>query len=176
MITKQAKEYFGLGLVLAVLGVAVLSYVFISTHNNGTELIQANQAVLDRSADIKAYAEIEALMAKSAVERAAMEAILLTEEDTINFLANVESLALDNNVELETNTLVVEDLVSAQVLNVSFFITGTSKQVLSLLTQLETLPRVSYLTNVDITYIENVGLLEANAAVTMAVIMKKYDQ
>lgn len=123
---------------------AVTTY---TVNTKGQALEQYVQAIADRVAAEQKYQEVSELIQETAAEREALTKYLLAEDDTITFLASIETIGVEQGVILETNSLqVVNKEGNPGILEIQFGITGSEVLVFRMLSILESLPYHSTLT------------------------------
>jgi hypothetical protein len=158
MITKKTKIVSGVSLVFFIsVSVALVSILqFLQT--KGDELVAQTQELANYTARESSYRELESLIQKTEEERRQLETRVLTEEKTIDFLTEIETLAIKQNVDLTTNTLQVvpqEGLFDELV--IMFTVDGQEDDVYKLVRLFESLPYHAYISSLSLqhTFDEN---------------------
>lgn len=173
MATKRAKKMLVVGSLTAVVAIGAFggSLYFVLTES--TALRARAQAVADHAAQQQLYANLASLVERTAPERATLQTYVLTEDDTISFLANIESLAALRGLALTTDALTVTEAKPNNVLMVNFTLAGTEVAVYDFIALMEVLPYMSYLTEVNVVRDPETGLAEST--LTLAVTLATYD-
>ncbi len=150
MVTKRAQKLAiialltGVGSMVAFAG--SLYYVYIQ----GVSLQTRAQAVADHATQEQTYAQLTALLESSAIERRELATYILTESDTIGFLAEIESLELQGGIDITANSLTPVDGKEYNVLLVDLSVEGSDAAVFEVVQILEQLPYMSYVDKITI--------------------------
>lgn len=173
MFTVRAKKVSVFALVLLVLSLVGLVLALTYIVKLGTTLIEHAQTVADHNARQQTYEELQSLSNRTATDRSALQTYILSEDETIDFLATIESMAVTQGVTLETNTLSVVEGGTFNTLKVNFSITGQEDDVRRMISILETLPYPSTIERLGITWGTNEQLDQVSSVVDLAVSLQK---
>ncbi len=173
MATKRAKKMIFLSVLTMSIAMGGLAASLYYVLKEGAELRVRAQAVADHTAQQQLYANLASLVERTAGEREALQKYVLTEDDTISFLADIESLAAERGITLVTDALTVVTSKPNNTLMVNFSLTGTEVAVYDFVSLLEVLPYMSYLTNVVVRRDATTGL--ADSTVTLAITLANHD-
>lgn len=150
MVTKRAQKLAiiallaGLGSMGAFAG--SLYYVYVQ----GVSLQARAQAVADHATQEQTYAQLAGLLESSAAERSELGTYILTESETIDFLAEIESLEAVGGTSINPDSLTVVDGKEYNTLLVELTVEGQEPAVFAVVQILEQLPYVSYLNQITI--------------------------
>lgn len=138
----------------------------------GMKLDEQRTILAERTARESGFIELERTAAASAPAREMLARYFLRdEEESINYLNEIEALAADYRVDFTTTNLTAqaEEVVGASHLLVDFSMQGTRADVLRYLAVLESLPYLSRLQSVRL---ENAspGRFEATATIKVFII------
>lgn len=107
----------------------------------GKSLEERVDAIVATNSKEKVYRDLSELVEKTKTERETLAGFVLEEEETGNFLTNIERLGVEQGVVLVTNSLKVEKQKDApDLLSVQFALEGQEQHVRKMLTIFETLP------------------------------------
>jgi len=155
MLTKRAKSIGIIAIVTTVTSITIVAGGLFWVLQQGSALVDRAQVIADHESRKSTYQSLQDLLARTETERAALLDYTLTETDTIDFLATIESMARTHGVLLVTDTLNVadeKDSTTYQTLHASFTITGEVDAVNTVLKVLEELPYMSRVDGVNIQY------------------------
>ncbi|MFT5849765.1 MAG: hypothetical protein ACI9H6_000581 [Patiriisocius sp.] len=178
MIIKKTKIIGLLTLVLFSTSCAGVVFAWEYIHREGENLGSEITAVSNYLAREATYEDVSRLVADTQVNREELISYILTEEKTINFLADVEQIALDQGIELTTDTLKVEEGTGLfDTLTVAFSVLGPEVYVLQMLQILETLPYYSSVVQMNLNKEMGLnGLSVIEGTVTLEVNLLQYDR
>lgn len=154
MLTKHAKHVGILAMVTTLTTAVVVGGGLWWILSQGGALIERAQLVADYETQAQALNQLENLLTETTDERAALATFTLTEGDTIDFLATIESMARQQGTTLVTDALNVETIKEANfnTLHVTVTVSGYEASVVTVLDALEHLPYSSWVEGVDIRY------------------------
>lgn len=137
-----------IALATTVSVLAFLSYLIQST---GASLTEMMRIFASEESQQQAHHELaEELERTASVRERVREYVLHGDADTVRFLSEVDELAVDVGVTLETDELAVQPgSDSFKELAITLTIEGTEGAVVRMLSLLETLPYHSYIQRVD---------------------------
>lgn len=140
-MNPKTQIIFILSLVYLISAVAAFAYVDYKVDTLGKVLEDQVSVVANRFAQEKKYSELNELILQTKEERDVLEEFVLSESDTVTFLADIESIGAQQGVFLSTNSLqVIENKNSNDVLQIKFLIEGSEEQLLHMLDIFEALP------------------------------------
>lgn len=177
MITRKTKVFGISSLLLFIVAATGLFLMWQYIVEKGNELSHQTTEVAQFQAREQAYRELEDLVDQTQGARQELQSYILTEEKTIDFLALIEAIALEQGVELTTNSLkVVEEKGLFDTLVVSYSINGMDERVSAILRLFETLPYHVFVSNVSLQYssIENIDMTRGNIELTASLL--QYDR
>lgn len=151
-MTKKTQVIACIALALLIISGTAFLYVSHEVTRIGAELTRQVQLMANQYAQEQMLAELTQLVEDTATDRGQLEQYLLSETDTITFLADIERIGVQQGVELKTNSLAVSEEDGTSILTAAFSITGPQSLVLRMLTILENLPYESKLTKLDLTH------------------------
>lgn len=172
MIRHKTKFTFSVALVYLL--VASLTLWLISSQvTKAGETLESRVAVIaNKLAQEQKYSELVELVEKSIPTREALDEFVLTEDKTIDFLAEIESIGKRQGVTFETSALeVVEQPGLFNILVIRFVVTGNEARVFKMLEILETLPYHSELRDLSLDNSSD-GDSQSVMNVTLAVSLK----
>lgn len=150
MITKKTKIFASFSVITFCIAGVILFLVFTYVYKQGEELILQAKEVADYTAREQSYRELSQLVENTKEERNELTNFILTKDNTINFLAMIEAVALEQDVELTTNALQVHEGDGVfDSLVISFDVEGVKSHVYALLKILETLPYQAFVSQVS---------------------------
>lgn len=151
MINQKTKIILGFTFIFLLLSVVGLWWMSTQVSSVGKTLKSEVKVVADRLAQEQKYAELVDLVNETETVRNELETYILTEEETIDFLAQIEQIGIDQGVDLETLSLnVVEKSGMFDELVVNFSVSGNELLVLKMIDVLESLPYHSQIESLDI--------------------------
>ena len=146
----KTKIVFILSLIYLAGAGAAFSFMTLEVDRVGSILEGRVLVIANRYAQEKKFVELNELVLATESERDFLTDYILSESDTISFLAEIERIGSEQGVALSTNSLkATENLNAPNELEVIFSIVGSKDLVFRMLTILESLPyenEVSYLT------------------------------
>lgn len=163
-MTKKTQIIALVALVLLLVSGIGLWFVSSEVTRIGRELTAAVQRIADQRAQEQQLSELITLIDATKVDRNELGQYLLSEADTITFLADIERIGVQQGVVLTTNSLAVTDKQGASILNVAFTMVGQEELVLRMLDILENLPYESSLITLNLNYAE---LTELDVSLTL---------
>ena len=147
-MTHKAKIILIFAVVYMLVSVAAFSLVTFEVDRVGGKLEERVTVVANRYAEEKKFSELNQLIEDTANDRDELGLYILSEKDTISFLAEVEKIGVEQGVVLETNSLnKIENKDKVDELEVSFSVAGDESLVMRMLDILESLPYESRLTS-----------------------------
>jgi hypothetical protein len=130
-----------LGLIYFLASLAVFGFTEWKIYSLGKELESKVALIAEKNAKVRMYNELSRLIEETKMERLALEAHVLTEEETSSFLTEIEMLGRSQGVTLNTQSLsvfpsegIADDLV------IEFGLSGSESAVRKMLSLFETLP------------------------------------
>lgn len=162
MISKHTKIIGGIaGLVFlcSIAALAVLSYLI----NNANALLTEQKIQRERAETQRQELDsLVKLVEETTSEREELSNYLLSDDEVITFLALIETLGREQDVELKTNSLTVVDKNGFfEELQLQVSVDGSYDSVLHLLTLFETLPYQSFVSNVSLSRAVDEGFSNA---------------
>jgi len=177
MITKKTKVYGIFSLIFFAVTAAAVVFMWYYVRTEGDELLTQAKEVADYSAREQTYRELAELVESTQVDRDELNAYVLTEEKTIDFLSAVEEIAYDQGIELTTNSLkVVEGKRIFDTLNITFAVDGMQTRVYTMLEILETLPYHSSVSRISFQNSDDSGVAMVRGTIELSVSLLHYDR
>lgn len=149
-MTKKTQVIACIAFVLLIVSGVTLWYVSYEVDRIGNELSRQVEIIANQHAQERKLAELMQLIEETAADRAQLDEYLLSEADTITFLADIERIGVQQGVEIKTNSLDVQEETDTTVLMARFSITGPQELVYKMLTIMESLPYESTLTQLNL--------------------------
>jgi len=150
MLHKTKVIFITALIFLAGAGV-VFGWVLYEVRGLGQQLLAQVQVIANKNVKEKKYVELTKLVEATAAERAALARHVLSEADTVAFLAEIEAVGKRQGVDLSTISLAVEEMKDGpDILTAQFKIAGPEATVIRMLSIFETLPYESTLTRVNL--------------------------
>ncbi len=146
MVTTRAKKILGIAIMCGVSSVAGFAGALYYVSGQGVVLRERAQAVADHAIQQQTYESLASLLETTKAEREELNHYILTEDETIDFLAEIEALAAAEQVLITTDALTVVEKkdTSFNTLKVNLSLVGSPVAVQTVLQILETLPYMSY--------------------------------
>lgn len=172
MIGKNTKIFLIISVAYLAIALSALGWVLFKVDDLGRSMEAQVSVIADSLAQDKALTELEDLVGSSDSMRTSLEHYVLTEDDTIDFLTNIENIGTQQGVKLETSSLrVVESEGVFDTLVIKFFILGNEDRLFNMIKIFETLPYHSSLKDVQLH--KSVKGESASLSVTLAVSLIK---
>jgi hypothetical protein len=162
MITKRAKRLVVVATICGFVSVAAFGAAFVYVSVQGKMLRERAQAVADHAVQQQTYQALATLLTSTQREREELMQYVLTEDATIDFLAEIESMAAAEGVTITTDALTVENGKDFNTLKASFSLEGDAAAIHAVVAIMETLPYMSYINRLEL----NRGV-EADATATV---------
>jgi len=152
MIVTKHTQIVGLSaIILFVFSLALLVGMFYVISVAENDLILKQTEIANVRVHEQELNSLVRLVDESNLEREKLSSYLLQEEDVIDFLSLIESLAKDQGVSLDISGLNVTELnADFEQLSLAVDVKGSRDSVLRILTILETLPYQTLVSSVDI--------------------------
>jgi len=158
----------------SVLGVFLLWQYLQS---EGSQLVSQAKEIADFNALEQTYRDLENLVNQTQADRDELNAYVLTENETVDFLAAIEQVAVEQAVELTTNSLqVTEGKDFFDTLTISYSVDGPKNNVDALLLLLETLPYHTFISNISLNYTPTNGGSTVKGSIALTVSLLNYDR
>ncbi len=174
---SKTTRYLTLSLLFFAVSLSAALFSFYYVDKEGKELESKMEIVSKHRQLEERYRSLEVMVDESRAEYDELGSYLLTENNTINFLSEVETLAGSMGLTLITDALKADPLPNPkyQGITLQLRITGQYEPVLDFLKILETLP---YYSRIDALSLEREGRTGETwtAAVTLLVGLHAYDQ
>lgn len=140
-MTAKTRNILIFSIVYLIISIAAFVLVMSQVNTVGSELESRVQVVANSYAKEIKYNELNELVENTATEREALKQYMLSEEDTILFLAEVEAVGKEQGTELVTDSLsVTQNSDGKDQLTMKLSIDGPEELVMKMLSILETLP------------------------------------
>lgn len=173
MIARKTNIVGIFSLAYILVAIAVLSWVAYEVVVSGQELRDRVTAIADTNAKVKVYKDLAMLIGATKAERDTLAGFVLTEEETSNFLTNIESIGARQGVELTTDALKVSPQEgSFDQLLIQFGVSGKEEAVKRMLTIFETLPYQSKVASLTFNRTES-G--RAQSTIELSITLLKHD-
>ncbi|MFT7507784.1 MAG: hypothetical protein ACI92I_000952 [Acidimicrobiales bacterium] len=176
MITKRAKKIGVVSIVSLVFACGIMVFVWMYINTEGERLQTQAREVADYNARTKTYTGLSQLINNTQEQRKELRSYVLTEEETIDFLSEIETIAQEQGVDLTTNSLkkAVEGDTFEDLL-VSFSIEGSEKNVKKMLHIFETLPYHGHISKLSLRKEEENKVLVTKSDVELNISLLNYD-
>lgn len=147
------------GLFIILSATAFFGFLYLVSKQEQT-LQQELRVAAETESRRKAFDALITVTQKTAEERETLEKLLLREENIIEFLSLIETVAREQGVEVKTNNLTVVPLSSDfDSLDIDLTLRGTRAAVMHVIRLLETIPYQSRITRVLFTSISDEGVI-----------------
>lgn len=167
-MTHKTKIIFILSIIYLAGALAAFVIVNITVDQMGEKLKSNVKVIADRFAQEKKYDELNELIVSTTQERENLTKYVLSEDDAVTFLADIERVGAEQGVEFETNSLqVVEHPNAKDYLEVKFSMTGSEVLVMRMLNILESLPYDSELAYLNLIRTDEETKLSVTLNVTL---------
>ena len=177
MITKKTKIFAVFSALFFLGSISTTFFVWQYAQSEGEVLLNQAKEVADFEAREKTYRTLENLIETTQQDRDELSTYVLTEEGTIDFLATVERLAVEQGVTLNTNSLrVLEGKGLFDTLVISYSLEGKKAYVDSMLLLMETLPYHSFVSDVRLEYSSVEGVRFTKGTVELTISLLNYDR
>ncbi|MDC1205362.1 hypothetical protein N8083_00750 [Candidatus Pacebacteria bacterium] len=157
----------------------VLIWMWTSIDNFGVSLQERRQTIVNEEAFDNQYNNLVSIVEATEDERQLLEQFVLRDDsDTIALLSQIDEIALNQGVKLETQELrVIEQEGSFDNLAASFEVSGREDAVIKIIKMFETLPYHGYVTTLSMqrSFDEITGQNNIKANVALLITIKKYD-
>lgn len=176
MITKKTKVVGLVSVLFLVTTCVVLFGMWQYIQEKGSELVQQSKEIANYEAREQTYNELEQLIRSTKDERDGLFTYILTEDRTIDFLATIEQIAVEQGIELTTNALKVGEQDGLfDTLVISFSVDGPKERVYAMLRIFETLPYHSFISDVSFRNSSEAGVLKVKGDVELTLSLLQYD-
>lgn len=145
MLTPRAKRIVVVASVCGIISVASFAAAFVYVAKQGATLRERAQAVANHAVQQQTYQALAALVTSTKDDREELYRYLVTEAETIDFLAEIEGLAATKGVTITTDTLTVEEGKDFNTLKINLTLAGEERPIHDVIQILETLPYMSYI-------------------------------
>ncbi len=150
MVQKQTKFVAFIASTLFVAATIALIYGWYELQAK-SQAIEATAAAVGTSlAQGEAYEELVSQLEATTAEREKLMSYMLAEDETVGFLATLETIAAEQGIEFTTNTLTLADSTEQKQLEINFAVAGNESSVLQFIHILELLPYHSRLQSISI--------------------------
>jgi len=177
MITKKTKV---VGISSALFFLAACAGMFFLgqyVQNEGEKLVKQTKEVEDFNMREQSYRELSNLIDSTQEDRSELNKYILTEEKTIDFLSTIEQIAIDQGVELTTNSLhISEETGMFDALTISFSVAGLQQQVETMLQIFETLPYHAFVSDITFQYSKTEGVKMLRGTIELTVSILQHDR
>ena len=161
--------------VAMLVALGVFGFMVYQTDAQGEKLTEQIATLESQRSQEESYFRLQKTTEETKEERAKLQSyFLLNEGDSIDFLNEVESLAPQAGVSLQTSNLlsVTDETDDSQWVEVNFSFTGSRQRVRDFIEVLEEVPYVSRLMTVELA---SSGQAQWEAKVTMRIAVLAYD-
>jgi Tfp pilus assembly protein PilO len=151
MVRKTTKTFAGISGICFVISVVVFVAFFITVSGQKVNHISHAQERADAKAHKESLQTLMQVLDETKTERESLFTRFVSEEEVIDFLALIESLGKEQNLELATKSLNVSPINEHfESLDIGLEIEGTYSQVMTMLSMLEELPYQVTILNVQL--------------------------
>lgn len=151
-MTKTTKNIVLIALLALLVTGGAVGVGYWQVSQIGGELETAIARVNQNEELLQQKAEIESLSRATADERAQLETFILTEEEAVNFLNDIETIAARQGIEFGTDMITEPtptDTPLFSTVQATFQFSGPEIAVLRLIDLFETLPHLARLTQLE---------------------------
>ncbi len=177
MITKKTKVVGVGALLFLVTACIVLFAMWRYVGITGAELVDHSKEIANHQARQQTYNELEQLVNSTKADRDELSTYVLTEDKTIDFLATVEQIAIEQGITMTTNALeVVEQEGLFDTLIISFAVEGDTKRVDAMVHIFETLPYHAFVSDILFSYDQKSLSPTTKGTIELTVSLLQYDR
>lgn len=155
-MNKRTIIVFSISLTYFFAVASLLACMIYLIHQQGARLDESQEAISAHAAKETAYNHVVDLLDSTKADREELETYFITEKDTITFISNLELIAKQFRVSLETTELSVtkstekDALTTAGILSIGLNFSGSDVDVKRFVVMLENLPYKTTIPNLSI--------------------------
>lgn len=178
MITSHTKQYAVGSLLFLAVSVSIAGLTYYQIYREGTKLTTHMEVIGKSKLMQEQYNELFAVLKKNDAEHTQLSEFLLTEDQTIHFLSEIETLARNANLAFSTDSLEVKPLPTPPFESVDLRLRaeGSRADVITFLNILETLPYFSRINALTLTAKKGAQGDIWVANITLMVALHAYDK
>lgn len=143
-MTSNIKKFQSLVIALVFMGSMIGLYIWMDTLvvSEGIALEKQAETISSQEEFSSQFRQLQSMVSETESEREKLETYILADDaDTITLLTEIDAIAKQQNVILETNQLSVDETKGAfNTLNLSYTLEGTEEALMNMLRIFETLP------------------------------------
>lgn len=164
MHISKSKRIAILAILFFVSGVSVAGLVLYMIKLDGAQLAAQIETVETNRVIESKYSDLQATLDQSTSERDQLNSYMLTEDETVRFLSEIEGIAEKMGLQLITDSLSVTPFPnqSFQKIDLKFRVSGLKNNVLLFLSALESLPYYSRIEALSLDGSAGSGVWEAS--------------
>lgn len=142
MITTKAKKISIIAILYTLISGLILLVGWYITEQNKDEFAELKTKYAEAESARQLSITLEQILKLSQADRDTLQTFFIAERDTIHFITEVENIASELNINLETTQLAVDSATDKQPskLKIGFVIDGDYTSVVAMLFALETMP------------------------------------
>lgn len=147
-MNSRTKKFLIVLSIILLLLIVTFVITFIQLLSSGDKLTGEIETLKERNSKEASFNRINALVQETVDERGEIDALFFADEsDSITFLNEIEKLAKENNLNLETKSLatVLAEDNGTELVKIDFSFSGTRTQIDAFTTLLENIPYHSML-------------------------------
>jgi len=176
MITKRTKAIGLISILFFVVTCIALFSAWKYVEIKGDKMLQQSKEIADYQAREQTYSELGQLIKSTQNDREELVSYILTEDRTVGFLATIEKIAVEQGIELVTDSLkVLEQPGLFNTLSISFSVQGSKERVYSMLHIFETLPYHAFVSGVSFRKDTETAIAEVVGTIELTVSLLTYD-
>ncbi len=163
-----------IGLLYAVLMLALASWVVYTVVMDGISLKDKARTIAETNAKIQSYKELQERVVATSEMRESLSKFVITDNETGSFLTEIEKLGESLGVKMTTTSLAEEKVEGGlNILQIQFVLEGQEEQVKNMILLFETLPYHSKMGSLSFVR-QDEG--RAKAVIDLSVTLVPYDK
>ena len=176
-MTSKTKGVFIFSLLFFMGSFVMLGWVWYEVNEAAASLFEQAKVIADKSAREQKFKEFSVLVEETGVERDALMFHVLTGDQTISFLSDIERIAKQQGVELTTNSLTVSETGGDfDALAITFSVSGREVVIDRMIRIFETLPYHGNITRLQLSRGEDEnGFSIMAGTIKLTVSLSNYD-
>lgn len=172
MMDTRTKIILGVAILYVCASLMSIWWVTHATNVAGKTLAEYTQVIADKIAQDQTYSELKKLVSETEAEREQLATYVLSESNTITFLADIEAVSVKKGVDLTIDSLdVAVTKGDFDNLVIPMSITGDAQLVQHMIEVLEKIPYHSHLESLHFSRASNAS--DATLRVTLVVSIEK---
>lgn len=153
---SRSKRIAFITILFFMCGVSVAVLVLHMIKEDGTQFVIQMETVHTNQVIESRYNDLQTILDQSEFERDKLNDYLLSEDDTVRFLSEIEGIAKSMGLQLTTDSLSVAPFPSQtfQKIDLKFRVSGLKNDVILFISALESLP---YYSRIEALSLDRVG-------------------